>query len=161
MRFSLSLLISRLSSPGSHSRSSQLVLQPRTLPAPRPRGGAERGGAAPQPLRSRRGASGADCGGEGAVGSGGARPARPSVPPGPPGSVLSSARKSTLAKRASELWCCSYLERVETKLKDGGLLIFFSLFFYFFIFSPISSMTPRKKLEGLVAATVTPMTPDG
>jgi len=71
MRFSLSLLISRLSSPGSHSRSSQLVLQPRTLPAPRPRGGAERGGAAPQPLRSRRGASGAGCGGEGAVGSGG------------------------------------------------------------------------------------------
>lgn len=50
---------------------------------------------------------------------------------------------------------------METKLKDGGLLIFFSLFFYFFIFPAISSMTPRKKLEGLVAATVTPMTPDG
>ncbi|XP_054021237.1 N-acetylneuraminate lyase isoform X2 [Dryobates pubescens] len=58
-----------------------------------------------------------------------------------------------LAKSTSSELCLSGSAFDQHLYKDGN---------HFNIISfPNSSMTPRKKLQGLVAATVTPMTPDG
>lgn len=67
-----------------------------------------------------------------------------------------SAQNNALAKSTSSELCLSGFvvncSELKQSLKVG--ITFLSSF-------PNSSMTPGKKLEGLVAAAITPMTPDG